>query len=70
MYKRQLEERHIDHEYLADRERVIAHLVSTSSAGELSESERQALADALRAAIAEVEYRVEIDTHVYEARRL
>jgi ubiquinone/menaquinone biosynthesis C-methylase UbiE len=65
-----LEERHIHHEYLAGRERVIAHLVSTSSAGELSESERQALADALRAAIAEGEYRVEIDTHVYEARRL
>jgi len=65
-----LEERHVDHEYLADRDRVVAHLVSTSSAGELAESERQALADALRAAIAEGEYRVEIDTHVYEARRL
>jgi SAM-dependent methyltransferase len=65
-----LEERHVDHEDVADRERVVAHLVSTSSAGELPESERQALADALRAAIAEGEYRVDIDTHLYETRRL
>ena len=41
-----LVERHVDHEDVADRERVVAHLVSTSSAGELAESDRQALADA------------------------
>jgi SAM-dependent methyltransferase len=65
-----LQERHVDHADVADRDRVVAHLVSTSSAGELAESERHALAEALRAAIDEGEYRVEIDTHVYEARRL
>lgn len=65
-----LEERHVDHEDVADRERAVAHLVSTSSAGALPEAERQAIADDLRAAIAEGEYRVEIDTHLYETRRL
>jgi len=65
-----LEERHVDHEDVADRERVVAHLVSTSSAGALPEAQRQAIADDLRAAIAGGEYRVEIDTHLYEARRL
>ena len=65
-----LEERHVDHEDVANRTRVVAHLVSTSSAGVLPEPERQALVDRLRAAIAEGDYRVEIDTHLYEARRL
>jgi SAM-dependent methyltransferase len=65
-----LEERLVDHEDVADRERVVAHLVSTSSAGALPEADRKAIADDLRAAIAEGEYRVEIDTHLYEARRL
>lgn len=65
-----LEERHVDHEDVADRERVVAHLVSTSSAAALPDVERQTLATDLRAAIAEGEYRVEIDTHLYEARRL
>ena len=65
-----LEERHVDHEDVADRERVVAHLVSTSAAAALAESERQSLASSLRAAIADGEYRVEIDTHVYEACRL
>jgi SAM-dependent methyltransferase len=65
-----LEERHVDHEDVADRRRVVAHLVSTSSAAALPEPERQALAADLRAAIREGEYRVEIDTHLYEARRL
>jgi SAM-dependent methyltransferase len=65
-----LEERLVDHEDVTDRERVVAHLVSTSSAGALPEADRQAIADDLRAAIAEGEYRVEIDTHLYEARRL
>jgi SAM-dependent methyltransferase len=65
-----LEERHIDHEDVADRERVVAHLVSTSAAGALPEADRQTIAAGLRAAIAEGEYRVEIDTHVYDTRRL
>ena len=65
-----LDERHVDHHDVADRERAVAHLVSTSSAGALPEPERAALAEALRAAIAPGEYRVEIDTHLYEARRL
>lgn len=65
-----LEERHVDHADVADRERVVAHLVSTSSAGALPESTRQAIAADLRAAIVEGEYRVEIDTHVYDTRRL
>jgi SAM-dependent methyltransferase len=65
-----LDERHVDHEDAADRDRVVAHLVSTSAAAALPESERQVLADGLRAAIADGEYRVEIDTHLYEARRL
>ena len=65
-----LEERHIDHEDVADRDRVVAHLVSTSAAAVLSEPERQALADGFRSAIAAGDYRVEIDTHVYEAGRL
>jgi SAM-dependent methyltransferase len=65
-----LEERHVDHEDVADRERVVAHLVSTSAAAALPEPERQKLAAAFRTAIAEGEYRVEIDTHLYEARRL
>jgi ubiquinone/menaquinone biosynthesis C-methylase UbiE len=41
-----------------------------AAAAALPEAERQALATGLREAIAEGEYRVEIDTHVYEARRL
>jgi SAM-dependent methyltransferase len=65
-----LEERHVDHEDVADRERVVAHLVSTSAAAALAEPERQELAEGLRAAIRDGEYRVEIDTHIYEARRL
>jgi len=65
-----LEERHVDHADVADRERVVAHLVSTSAAAALPEAERQTLAEALRTAIHDGEYRVEIDTHVYEARRL
>ena len=65
-----LEERHVDHEDVADRDRVVAHLVSTSAAAALPELERHALAAGLRDAIAEGEYRVEIDTHLYEARRL
>jgi SAM-dependent methyltransferase len=65
-----LAERHVDHEDVADRDRVVAHLVSTSAAAALPEAERQALATDLRAAIVEGEYRVEIDTHVYEACRL
>ncbi len=65
-----LDERHVEHEDVAGRERVVAHLVSTSAAAALPESERQALAEALRTAIRDGEYRVEIDTHVYEARRL
>ena len=65
-----LEERHVEHEDVAGRERVVAHLVSSSAAAALPESERQALAAALRTGIRGGEYRVEIDTHVYEARRL
>jgi SAM-dependent methyltransferase len=65
-----LEERHVDYEQVADRERVVAHLVSTSSAGALPETERQAIAEALREAIQEDEYRVQIDTRVYDTRRL
>lgn len=65
-----LQERHVDHEDVANRERVVAHLVSTSSAGALPEQERRMIAEALREAIREDEYRVEIDTHLYEARRL
>jgi ubiquinone/menaquinone biosynthesis C-methylase UbiE len=60
----------IDHEDVANRERVVAHLVSTSSAGALPEQDRRTIAEALREAIREDEYRVEIDTHLYEARRL
>ena len=65
-----LDERHVDHEDVADRERVVAHLVSTSSARALPEHERLAIAEALREAIREEEYRVEIDTHIYDAGRL
>jgi SAM-dependent methyltransferase len=65
-----LEEWHVDHEDIADRDRVVARLVSTSSAGALRERERRRIAERLRAAIAEGEYRVEIDTHVYDTRRL
>jgi SAM-dependent methyltransferase len=65
-----LEERHVEHEDLADRDRAVAHLVSTSAAAALPEPERLALAENLRRAIAAGTYRVEIDTHVYEARRL
>jgi SAM-dependent methyltransferase len=65
-----LEERHVEHEDLADRDRAVAHLVSTSAAAALPEPERLALAENLRRAIAPGTYRVEIDTHVYEARRL
>jgi SAM-dependent methyltransferase len=65
-----LDERHVDHEDVADRERVVAHLVSTSAAAALPEPDRQEVATGLRAAIVEGEYRVEIDTHLYETRRL
>jgi SAM-dependent methyltransferase len=65
-----LQERHLDHEDVADRDRVVAHLVSTSSAGELGESERRVLGAELRAAIPVGGYRVEIDTQLYEAARL
>jgi SAM-dependent methyltransferase len=65
-----LEERHVDHEDVADRDRAVAHLVSTSAAAALPEPERAELAGALREAIAEGDYRVEIDTHLYETRRL
>ena len=65
-----LDERHVDHEDVADRERVVAHLVSTSAAAALPEHERRAIAEALRAAIQGDNYRVEIDTHIYETRRL
>jgi SAM-dependent methyltransferase len=65
-----LDERHFDHEAVADRERAVAHLVSTSAAAALPEAERAALDEALRQAIADGEYRVEIDTHLYETRRL
>jgi SAM-dependent methyltransferase len=64
-----LKERHLDHEDVAGRDRVVAHLVSTSAAAALPEPERAELADALREAIAEGDYRVEIDMHLYEARR-
>jgi ubiquinone/menaquinone biosynthesis C-methylase UbiE len=65
-----LEERHVEHRDDADRERVVAHLVSTSAAAALPEDERLGLAESLRRAIRPGTYRVEIDTHVYEARRL
>jgi SAM-dependent methyltransferase len=65
-----LEERHIDHADVADRERAVAHLVSTSAAAALPEAERRRIAKALRGAIADTTYRVQIDTHLYETRRL
>lgn len=65
-----LEERHVDHEAVTDRDGAVAHLVSTSAAASLPEEERLALAESLRRAIRPGTYRVEIDTHVYEARRL
>ena len=65
-----LVERHVDHENVADRERAVAHLVSTSAAGALPEHERRAIANALREAIPEGEYTVEIDTRIYDTRRL
>jgi SAM-dependent methyltransferase len=65
-----LDERHIDHEDVADRERAVAHLVSTSAAAALSEAERRRLTAALRGAIADRTYRVAIDTHLYETHRL
>jgi hypothetical protein len=65
-----LEERHVDHENIADRERVVARLVSSSAAAALPEPARRALAEALRAAIPDREYRDEIDTQIYGARRL
>jgi SAM-dependent methyltransferase len=65
-----LEERHVDHEDVLDQERVVAYLVSTSSAAALPEGERWALREALLQALAPGEYRLEIDTQVYEARRL
>jgi SAM-dependent methyltransferase len=65
-----LDERHVDHEDVLERERVVAYLVSTSSAAALPEPERSALRDALLDAIAPGEYRLEIDTHVYDTRRL
>ncbi len=65
-----LEERHVDHEAVTDRDGAVAHLVSTSAAASLPEDERLALAEDLRRAIAPGRYRVEIDTHVYEAHRL
>ena len=65
-----LDERHIDHEDVADRERAVAHLVSTSAAAALSEAERRRLTAALREAIADRTYRVAIDTHLYETHRL
>lgn len=65
-----LEECHIDHEDVADRDRAVAHLVSTSAAAALLEAERARLAEALRGAIADTTYRVAIDTHLYETRRL
>jgi SAM-dependent methyltransferase len=65
-----LEERHVDHHAVADRDGAVAHLVSTSAAASLPQEERLALAESLRRAIRPGTYRVEIDTHVYEARRL
>lgn len=65
-----LEERHVDHQDVLERERVVAYLVSTSSAAALPERERTALRDALREAIAPGEYRLEIDSHVYDTSRL
>ena len=65
-----LEERHVQHEAVTNRDGAVAHLVSTSAAASLPEEERLALAESLRRAIARRTYRVEIDTHLYEARRL
>ena len=65
-----LEERHVDQEDMLERERVVAYLVSTSSAAALPEEERSALRDALRQAIAPGDYHLAIDTHMYDTRRL
>jgi SAM-dependent methyltransferase len=65
-----LEERHVAHEHVCDREGVIANYASISSAAALPEVERRALKDELRRTIADVEYRLAITTLVYDARRL
>lgn len=65
-----LEERHVENEAVTDRDGAVAHLVSTSAAASLPEDERHALAESLRRAIRPGTYRVEIDTHLYDTRRL
>jgi SAM-dependent methyltransferase len=65
-----LEERHVEHVAVADRDGAVAQLVSTSAAASLPGDERLALAESLRRAIRPGAYRLEIDIHVYEARRL
>jgi SAM-dependent methyltransferase len=65
-----LEERHVAHEQVCDREGVIANYASISSAAALPEQERAALKGELRRTIADTEYRLAITTLVYRARRL
>jgi len=65
-----LEERHVENEAVTDRDGAVAHLVSTSAAASLPEDERLALAESLRRAIRPGTYRLGIDIHVYDARRV
>jgi SAM-dependent methyltransferase len=65
-----LEERHVVHEYVCDRDGVIANYASISSSAALPEDERQVLKEELRRTIADTEYRLAITTLVYDARRL
>jgi SAM-dependent methyltransferase len=65
-----LEERHVAHAHVCNRDGVIANYASISSSAALPEDERLALKDELRRTIADTEYRLAITTLVHDARRL